>query len=175
MRTPRRPFIRYGIRTLLLLTLLCSLPLAWLAHKRLEWIEEQATIDAISPHVAYVDRTYVGPPWLYRAGVRFEFFFRVDHVDFAGYSKPGAVWRSTDPICQFNDTDLKAIAPHLQKLAYLRELHLETTSITDASADVIAQFDNVEFLNLQDNALSDSTVRELMARMPDTKIAFFFQ
>lgn len=167
--------IRYGVRTLLVLTFVCALPLAWLAHKRSEWRHEQAAINAMSPHVAYLKRSYSAPDWLYRAGVRFDFLFRVDHVDFAGYSRPGAVWRHTDPVSRFDDAALLEVSPHLQKLTYLRELHLETTSITDASSDLIAQFEDVEFLNLQDDDLFNSTVRDLMARMPNTKIAFFFE
>ena len=175
MRLPKRQLIRYGIRTLLVLTLVAAVPLAWLAKKRSEWSEEQVAINAMSPHLGFVDRaTYVGPVWLYRAGVRFDFLARVDHVDFAGYSKPGAVWRHTDPVCQFDDSALRKVASHLQELTYLRELYLDTTRITDASADIIVRFKNVGFLNLQDTDLSASTVRDLMVMMPDTKIAFFY-
>lgn len=174
MQAYKGRFARFGIRTLLILTFLCTFPLTWVARKHSEWQREQAAINAMAPHVAYVARNYIGPHWLTRFGLQPRFLHRVDHVDIAGYSAPGAVWRHTDPICEFDDADLAQVAPHLRQLTHLRELHLETTRITDASSNVIATFRDVEFLNLQDNDLSDSTVRKLMARMPDTKIAFFF-
>lgn len=168
-------FLRYRTRSLLVLTASVALPLAWLAQKRTEWKVEEAAVQAMSPHIGYVERShYVAPVWLYRAGLRFDFLFRVSLVDFAGYSAPGATWRITDPVSQFDDAAFREVAPQLRRLEHLSQLHVDTTRITDASADIIAQFDQLEFLNIQGDDFSDATARDLMERMPNTKIAFFF-
>ena len=78
--TSRRRVIRFGIRTLLVLTLIAALLFAWIAQKRSEWANEQDSMNAISEHVSYFGRDYTGPSWLYRAGFRPEFFLSLIHI-----------------------------------------------------------------------------------------------
>ncbi len=174
MKKTKRRYIRFGIGSLFVITLISALPLAWLAAKKAAWEHEEYVLREISPHVRHVERTYCGPAWLHTLCFRPEFMFRVDHLDFAGYTRPGAVWRRTDLVHPLNDELLATLAPKIAEISYLRKLHLEATSITDASAATIARFGDVEFLNIQDDKLSDVTVHKLMQQMPKTKIAFFF-
>ena len=153
-----RRYMRFGMRSLFVITLVSALPLAWMAAKRAAWTYEQSVLKAMSLHVRHLKLTYGGPEWLHRVGFRPQFMYRVDHLDFAGYTKPGAVWTPNDPVHPLDDEMLATLAPRIEELSYLRELHLETTKITDASAATVARFSHVEFLNLQDDDLSDKTV-----------------
>ena len=172
--TSRRRVIRFGIRTLLVLTLIAALLFAWIAQKRSEWANEQDSMNAISEHVSYFGRDYTGPSWLYRAGFRPEFFFRITEVSITS-GEPGKIERIGDPpnpYCELNDETLAKIAPEIQNFRYLSQLEIAETKITDTSYPVISRFSNADYINLQGNRISDEVISDLESSMPNTTINF---
>jgi len=173
--TSRRRVIRFGLRTLLFLTLIAALPFGWIAQKRSEWASEQNSINAISEHVSYFGRSaYLAPHWLYRLGFRPDFLFRVTEINITT-GEPGKVERIGDPpnpYRELTDLTLAKIAPEIQNFKYLSQLEIAETKISDASYSVITRFSNVDFINLQGNKMSDEMISELESSMPNTDFCF---
>ncbi len=173
----RRPAIRFGIRALLVFTVLAALPCSWLAKQRSDWMDEQKSLDAMSAHVAFVQRSYVGPNWMYQIGIRPDFLSRIHLVDISGDSKPGKVQRIGDPpnpYCKFDDSAFTKIAPGLQDFEHLSELYLDQTQISDTSLKTISQFPHVSFINIQETDISESALHQLETEMPATEFAYHY-
>lgn len=131
-------------------------------------------MNAISEHVSYFGRDYTGPSWLYRAGFRPDFLYRITEVSITS-GEPGEIERIGDPpnpYRELNDETLATIAPEIQKFRYLSQLEIAETKITDASYPVITRFSNVDFINLQGNRMSAEVISDLESGMPNTTINF---
>ena len=174
----RRRVIRFGMRTLLFLTLITVLFFAWIAQKRSEWAKEQKSMTAISKHVSYVGRDYYNAPfWLYRVGFRPDFLFLVTEVSITS-GEPGKIHRIGDPpnlYRELNDETLAKIAPEIQNFRHLSQLEIAETKITDASYPAIMRFSHADFISLQGNRLSNEVISDLESGMPNTTLNFKYK
>lgn len=174
----RFPAVQFSLATLMALILVAALASSWVAKHRSEWAKEQASLEAMSEHVAYVERGFVGPSWLYRVGVRPNYFFRIVTVDISGDSKPGTIQRIGDPpnpYCKFDDSAFTEIASKIQGFDHLSELYLDQTQISDRSLANILKFPHVGFVNIQETKISESALHQLEMEMPDTKFAYHYK
>ena len=174
----RFPAVRFSLVTLMTLVIIVALVASWAAKHRSEWANEQASLAAISEHVAFVERGFVGPSWLYHIGIRPNFLFRIMTVDISGDSEPGRVQRMGDPpnqYCEFDDDAFTQIATKLQDFDHLSQLYLDQTEISDKSLVTISRFPNVSFVNIQETEISESAFRQLEIKMPDTDFAYHYR
>ena len=174
----RFPAVRFSLATLLTLMIVAALASSWVAKHRSDWVDEQASLDAMSEHVAFVERGFVGPSWLYHIGIRPNFFFRIISVDISGDSKPGTVQRIGDPpnpYCDFDDSAFANIPSKLQDFDHLSELYLDQTEISDKSLATISKFPHVSFVNIQETQISESALRQLELQMPATEFAYYYR
>lgn len=160
---------RFGIRSLLLLTLAVAIPCAWCAIAASDANRQKnvvATIQRKGGEVQYDWQTEggsgkpPGPAWLLRyCGTDFVSVVvavQGRHGDF------GSDWDWTD-----------ADMVHLQTLSDLRQLNLQGTQVTDAGLVHIKHLTELERLNLNLTKISDSGLARLrrLNRLEDLELA----
>jgi hypothetical protein len=141
---PRRRFLQFRLRTLLVLMLAIAAPLAWVSERRRKQDQAIATIERLggriqfrwksawdngAPRYSMWLRRLVGDPWLAQS------LF----VSFSG------------PHCRVRDADLACLAdlPHLTGLA------LGNTRVSDPGMEHIAKLRGLETLGLDGTRVHD--------------------
>lgn len=136
--TPRRRWLQYSLRTLLVLVLLLSLPLAWFALKIRKAERQRQAVDAIATLGGWVRYDYQfnssgvyiqgarppGPEWL-RKLVGHDLFTHVTMVSL----QPR--YRFSLAVNRIGDDALE----HLRQFTELQRLSLLSTKVTDAGLE----------------------------------------
>ncbi len=151
--TPRRPWLRFSLRFLMLLVALIAIPLAWKMNRVHNQRAVVAEVMRLNGQISYYHqrrRVKVarrtaeppGPKWL-RGILGDEFFADVDSVSVDGE--------------QVNDHTIRQIA----SLPHLKRLGIRSNSISDAGLKNLAGHSELESLSLNSSSLTDTGLRHL--------------
>jgi len=151
---PKRRWLQFSLRTLLVLVLLVAVFCGWLRHKVNQSEQERRAVAAIVAMGGNVEYGHEkggladppGPPWL-RAVLGNYFFADVDTVNYP----PGV-----------GDESLV----HLDGLRHLKQLHLRGTSVTDAGLVHVTRHPELVMLELGSTSITDSGIKQL-ERLPN--------
>ena len=155
---PRRRWFRFSLTTLLIVVLVLSLPLGWLAMKMVRAERQRKAVEAIAKTGGYVFYDFEcrngipiyyeeppapAPAWLLkRLGV--DFFADVVQAHFAYVSRIG-------------DADLQ----HIRSLTSLHELGLNNTLVTDAGLVHLKGLTRLERLELSETQIAGDGLQHL--------------
>ena len=128
---PKRHFLRFSIRTVLISLTICCVWLGWKVERARKQREVVAWVQGVGGTVNYESQSH-GPQWL-RKQIGRHFFDDVVSIDFG--------------FMQLSD-----VTP-LAELKNLKELVLSSTQMTDISP--LAGLSNLESLNLTNTKVSD--------------------
>jgi hypothetical protein len=137
---PRRRWLQFSLRTLMLVVLMVSVPLGWFGMKVRVAEREDAAVDAIQAlggGISYRSDDLPTPAWIPRR-----------HA-----VKVLAVFLGET---QTTDADLGRLKEHLRTLPHMEELKLQKTRITDAGLEHLEEFTNLEELDLSSTPISDA-------------------
>jgi len=156
-----RRWLRFGLRTLLLVVLLVSVGLSWFVTKRNRAQKEEAAVKAIDGLGGYVlydfqfddsgkfdrNRRRPGPKWLHE---RLGYYF-FSHVVRVGTESSEGVGIS--------DAELKLLSGHLASLTRLKTLSLTDSPISDAGLESLRGLTQIEELDLSGTRVTDNGLR----------------
>lgn len=146
---PKRRWLQFSLRTMLVLVLLVAVLCGWLRHKVNQSEQERRAVEAILAMGGKVEYEHEkggqadppGPAWL-RALLGDYFFARVDYVRY-----PRGV----------GDESLV----HLDRLRHLKTLHLGGTSVTNAGLAHVTNHRELVGLNLRATSVTDAGIAQL--------------
>jgi hypothetical protein len=160
----RRRWFQFSLRTLLIVALVLSIPLAWVAARmrqagrqreaveairklggRVEYDHQRENIDGY--RVLDLSRKLPGRKWL-RGSFGDDFFSNVDAVTLDGQ--------------KVSDADLQSLAG----LSRVKELTLTNIDITDAGLEYLKRLEQLEFVYLRGSLVTDEGVRSLQQSLP---------
>jgi hypothetical protein len=137
---PRRRWLQFSLRTLMLLVVMFGAGFGWLGMKLRQAKVQREAVDAVSHlrvSVSYDRTTSLVPDWL-RTMLGDDVFAAVVWADF------------DDP--QVTDADLR----HLEGLPQLRTLHLTNAKVTDAGLEHVKGLTQLRHLNLFGTTVTDT-------------------
>jgi hypothetical protein len=156
--TPRRRWLQYSLRTLMVLTLVCSLPCGWLAYQLRQAQEQREAgkaIEELGGSVGYepasggMIRTAVA--WVGKL-LGQDLSVDVRSVDLA--------------LPAVTDAGLT----HLRGLTQLRGLYLDSTQVSDAGLVHLRGLTQLKTLDLSNTQVTDAGVAELQKTLPKCNI-----
>jgi|SRR6185295_10831747 len=154
--TPHRRWLRFSLRSLLLLVLVLAVSFAWMIHKAKE---QGIAVAALTKMGCQCEVAYD------KAGNRpatvLEWFRWV-----VGEEEPRSVNWVRCSGSQITDTDLV----HLNGLSRLKVLNLEGSHITDAGLVNLQGLTHLEELYLNESQLTDAGVERLHKALPKCKV-----
>ena len=180
---PKRRWFRFSLRTLLIVVMLLSLPLAWLgivAERTRRQKKILEPLEVYQPYVewrsGYVVRLDLWSPYydlLYQGGPSDEDLRHLKGLSNLEYLELGSANISNRIVSIVSDiTTLRSLALrgrnitddgllHLERLTNLETLWLEETDVTDAGLVHLSRLSNLETLWLIGTDVSDTGVEEL--------------
>jgi hypothetical protein len=143
---PKRRFLRFSLRTLLVSVVVLSVPLGWFAMQIERARRQREAVRAIV-----------------EVGGTVTYTLRADEPElWAGCEKepiptwlPGRVCEVTVHGRDFRDNDMERLVAHLVNLPNLRVLCVNRTQITDDGLKHLAVLNTLEKLNLNDTKITD--------------------
>jgi hypothetical protein len=170
--TPRRRWLQFTLRTMLVLILIVSVPLGWFAHKLREAREHRAAVKAIQTLGGRVgswpdrlgrlpgEEVYGDLVWvnLSRTPVR-----DAGLVYLRGLR---TLYRLNLDATKVTDAGLV----HLNGLTQLEELSLDSTQITDAGLEHLRGLTQLRTVDLRNTQVTDKGVNELQKALPNVSI-----
>jgi hypothetical protein len=162
----RRKWFQFRLRTLLIIVLVLSLPLSWLAVRMQKARQQREAMDLLESKGCFM---------LYPFG------WWVD-----GISVPDGVLGANSRVTDADLRHLQALSDveainlnntgitddglrHLGSLTQLRSLSLESTAITDNGLTHLSDLKNLEYLYLDRTSITDAGVKHLM-RLPNLRV-----
>ena len=170
----RRQF-QFGVRTLLTLVVVVSIPFSWLAEEVRRSKPEQEAASVIRQLGSEIHWDTEAPPCL--RGLLGESFF--GHVNFLFHTGPGLTdtemkcLRVMDHIEELgllcpNVTD--AGLENLKRLTHLNNLALAYTNVTDAGLENLRELHELEVLNLVGSPVTNDGIEKLKQALPNCRI-----
>jgi hypothetical protein len=158
----RRRWYQYGLRSLLLLMLVCGLLFGYVAHFRREHEREKRAIAAIKEIGGKVETAPRGPAWLrWIAGEKAA--TRVVSVDLEYYIAGGGFTTDGEHFT-FSSLGEKVTdewLPNLKDLKYLESLNLAANEITRDGLVVLRSFPQLRNLDLSQCPIDDAALVEV--------------
>jgi hypothetical protein len=183
--TPRRRWLQFTLRTMLVLILIVSVPLGWFAHKLRQAEQQREAVREIEeiggtavqcPNFDPRDSWASRVPSRLRRTLGDEFFVTVNYVSLSGaritdtdlmrlraFPRLRALYARR---CRVTDAGLV----HLRELVHLEELSLHSTRITDAGLEHLRGLTQLQVLWLRNTQVTDAGVTELQKALPNAKI-----
>jgi hypothetical protein len=159
---PKRRFLRFNLRTLLVCVVLLSLPLGWFACRMQQARRQREVVESINKlgggvrydyHDGVCDpRTHPSVPAWLLAVFGDDFFADVVGVGFFGKD--------------ISDDDLAL----LEKLPHLEFVQLERVPISDNGLDHLIGLRNLTCLSLTQTDVTWEGIAELLTELPDCKL-----
>jgi Leucine-rich repeat (LRR) protein len=179
---PKRRWLQFSLRTLMIFTLICAVASAWVAKRMEQKRKEREAVEAIENHggtVFYDSQITLlgnhtssaerqGPEWL-RTVLGENIFSEVKSVYF-----PNCVSVSDDVLVNLEVlTELETLdfaccngltdasLAHFKRLAKLQRLVLHRTQVTDAGLEQLRGLTQLQTLDLQGAQITDAGLRHL--------------
>lgn len=176
---PKRRWFRYSMRTLLVLMLLVSAGMSWMAVKMRDARRQREAVETIRRSMGVVkydceigfdglsnaDKTLPGPAWL-RHLMGDDFFFTVVEADLQIHANQELHEIFLQKCCSLDDDGLRRVA----SLCHLRRLNLTYTRITDAGLGCLRTLTRLEALNLTGTNVTEQGVKKLGDALPNCTI-----
>lgn len=164
MARPPKRWLKVSLRSLLLAITAVSVALAWYAHGTRQ---RRAAIAAIEAAGGKVRMAPGSSSWI-NDWFASDFRGRVDSVDLKEANVTDELLAHLAVLSELQALDLSSTTVDddgLTKIVHLplRELWLQSTRITDASAPALSQMTNLDFLQLNATGLTDAFLRDLAA------------
>ena len=154
---PKRRWLRFGLRTMLVLVFLLALPLAWITYEVRDVRHQREAIDAIEAGGGYVY------PYLYHREEtnRWQAFrLRLLRKLFGEEDYPRIrVVQLVEP------QQVNTLVPLLSRFPYLEQLTLPSATLDDRSVQVIATSPNLRELELVDTGINVEQMK-ILTRSP---------
>ncbi len=164
---PRRRWLQFSLRTLMVLMLIWSIPCGWVAWKVRQAREQRQAVEAVMGmlgHVLYEPKGIPAPKFL-QPLLGDDFFCDVWMVGFSSY-KMVTVSGMSYPGTQVTDSGLV----HLKRFPKLKRLYLGNTQVTDAGLVNLKGLARLERLDLSGTRVTDAGVAELQKALPNCQI-----
>jgi hypothetical protein len=185
MPKPRRRWLQFSLRTLMVLMLLISVPLGWLAFKMRQATEQRAVVRQIEElggtavHCGQFEPLEKWPPrvpsWLLNA-LGDDFFRTINYVALCGSKVTDAELVRLRALPQLRSLYLRgsqvtdAGLVCLPGLTRLEELSLANTRVSDAGLTHLRALTQLRTVNLRNTQVTDAGVAELQKALPNCKI-----
>ncbi|MFC1596696.1 leucine-rich repeat domain-containing protein [Planctomycetota bacterium] len=167
-RRKRRRF-QYSLRTLLVVMLLVSIGMSWLAVRRHRVRRQREAVEAIKElggRVQSEEGTQV-PPWLRELLGDDFFFLKVHTIDLNATPVTGARLEHLKGLKYLRMLDLNgtqvtdAGLEHLKGMTSLQELNLNGTQVTDAGLEHLKRLTSLKRLWLDNTQITDAGLKRL--------------
>ncbi|WP_428305213.1 hypothetical protein [Lacipirellula sp.] len=164
MTRPSRRWLKVSLRSLLLAITAVSVVLAWYAHGTRQ---RRAAIAAIEAAGGKVRMAPGSSSWI-DDWFASDFRGQVNSVNLTEANVTDELLAHLAVLSELRELDLSSTAiddDGLKKIAHLplRELWLQSTRVTDASASTLSQITNLDFLQLNATGLTDAFLHDLAA------------
>jgi len=172
--TPKRKrrWLQFSLRTLMVLMLIVSVPLGWLAYKLRQGREHRAAVEAIQRLGGRIgsrpdrlgrppgEEVYPGRVWVCfsRTPVR--------DAELAYLRGPRGLYQLNQDATKVTDAGLV----HLKRLTQLEELFLDSSRITDAGLEHLRGLTQLRTVDLRNTQVTDKGVSELKKALPNCEI-----
>ncbi len=181
-------WFQYSLRSLMLLVLVVSLGMSWVAVKIKRARQQERAVEELRKSGVYVwydyqveqsgKAPYTGPPgpaWL-RNLLGENFFATLVGGNFASPSVTDANLESLEELTQLRDLNLNgtqvtdAGLKHLKGLTHLQKLYLSFTQVTDAGLEHLEGLSQLQTLDLSVTRVTDEGVKRLQQALPNCEI-----
>jgi hypothetical protein len=182
---PRRRWLQFSLRTLLVLMLMISVPLGVLASKIRKAREQRIVVqkiqelDGMAIHCGQLEPREKWPPriplWL-RKTLGDDFFRTINYVHLRGPKVTDAELVRLRALPQLRSLYLRgsrvtdAGLVHVCGLPHLRTLSLNSTGVTDAGLVCLRGLTSLKSLSLAETHVTATGVAELQQALPNCKI-----
>ena len=182
---PRRRWLQYSLRTLLVLMLVISVPLGVLASKirraraQRVVVQEIQELGGMAIHCGGLDPREKWPPrvplWLLKI-LGDDFFRTINYVQLRGPKATDAELARLRALPQIRSLHLRssrvtdAGLVHVCRLLHLRNLSLNSTGVTDAGLVCLRGLTSLKSLSLEETHVTAAGVAELQQALPSCKI-----
>ena len=170
----KRRWYQFSLRTLMIFTLLCAIPCAWLGRRIERKSRERAAIKEVTAKFGRAQYDYEiansreanGPAWLRRL-LGADFFSEVQAVTLRGGSHNDDDLAVLEELPQVRQLDLQdtnvndAGLAHLSGLSELVRLNLKDTLVGDAGLEHLKGLTNLEYLSLSGTKVGDAVLSSL--------------
>jgi hypothetical protein len=184
---PKRRWLQFSLRSLLIFTLICAIACAWLAHRMERKRREREAVEAIVKLRGLVlyDFQMVkggappGPDWL-RSLLGENFFSDVTMAGMYGTNLTDTDMANVEAWPRLRDLNLVATRitdaglVHLKGLTELRSLSLAVTNVSDAGLENLEGLPQLGILNLYQTKVTDAGLVHLkrMTQLKGLSLAF---
>ena len=156
----RRRWFQFRLRTLLIVVLVLSLPLSWLAMRMERARRQRRAVEAISSLRGQASCDWQNYP---RYGAEPTWLRRILGDDFFDPVTWAVLNRDT-----ITDADLE----HLKGLPSLEILSLPDTRVSDAGLEYVSGLSQLEYLDLRNTDVTPEGIRKLQEALPNCKIEY---
>ncbi len=159
---PRRRWLQYSLRMLMVLMLICSVPCAWLAHKLKQARDREAAVVRMYKLGGYVEEIPEAPDEERAASVWLGKVLGEDLREYTTSVQFGGRWLGVRPIpddVQVTDAALE----HLRRLPRLQGLRLSDREVTDTQLVHLHQLRELSELYLDGTKVTDAGLVHLRA------------
>jgi Leucine Rich repeat len=164
----KRRWFQFSLRTLLIFTLICAIPCAWLGRKIERKRQEREAVEA-----------------LIKLGGRVEYDDQPDHSaerNLLGVDPPGPRFLRTlvgeNFFCEVEFVTLRnthvtdAGLEYVKGLTHLQTLELDGTTVSDAGIENLKDLTRLKELDLRFTKVTDLGVKEIQKSLPNCKIYY---
>jgi hypothetical protein len=171
---PRRRWLQFSLRTMMVMVLICSVPCGWIAYRLKQARDREAAVDRMWKLGGYVTQIPEAPDEEQTVSVWLEKLLGEDLREYTTWVQFGGRWEGvigTWENVQVTDAALEHLRrlPRLQRLTLsarevtdtqlvqlhqlreLRELHLDGTKVTDAGLVHLRALTEIQVLDLSRN------------------------
>jgi hypothetical protein len=182
---PRRRWLQFSVRTMMVLMLVISVPLGWLAYKVRQAREQRAVVRQIQElggtagHCVQFEPREKWPPrvpsWLLNI-LGDDFFRTINYVALSGSKVTDAELVRLRALPQLESLYLRSSQVTdaglvcLPVLTQLEELSLDSTQITDAGLEHLRGLTQLKSLSLVNTQVTDAGVAQLQKALPNVQI-----
>jgi len=181
---PRRRWLQFSLRTLMVLVVVFGVGLGWLAHEVHQARQQREALKAITlrhPWVSYAPngsrrKIETGLAWLRELVGEEELFKTLIEVGFVGHQTTDAGLVHLKGLTQLRrlylgDNDVSdAGLVHLRGLTSLKLLNLRGTLVTDAGLAHLRGLPQLQYLDLSDTQVTAAGLAQLQQALPNCEI-----